>query len=308
MNIIKLTHNKSLQNSYYNVTLEYNGQFETYVIYRNTDEKIYSEIQELLKRKSIQSDGFGEDLFSILSVKGGIASAINSNKVLSDYFRLEGNTLYFKDHVLETTLANYITKVFKNRTSNTDREWKSIIRFVDNLYQNIDKHVRKELFKWIQSALTYDDKLTITEDGCFIGYKGCCLIDNIPCSIHKGTAFVDGVEHKGHIPNEVGTVITMPRVEVTNDSSITCAYGLHVGTYKYADEFQKGVLLTCKVNPRDVVSVPYDCGGQKIRCCEYKVLSVQENLMTEDVYYENEEELEDDFFDDEFEEEFDEEY
>ena len=38
-------------------------------------------------------------------------------------------------------------------------------------------------------------------------------------------------------------------------------------------------LMICKVNPRDVVSVPNDCRCQKLRCCKYEVVSEFEDLL-----------------------------
>jgi hypothetical protein len=46
---------------------------------------------------------------------------------------------------------------------------------------------------------------------------------------------------------------------------------LHVGTFAYAADYGD-VVLACEVNPADVVTVPYDYDGAKIRVCRYKVV------------------------------------
>lgn len=291
MKIIKFTQTKSneIKNNYFNIVIEHEGEIEVYTVHESNDVELYAKVEQLLKELSINSQKFRDKLFSLISVKGGIVAALYSNKILSDKFCLKNGALYFNDNLLEGTLASYVIKTFENKDTNTDRDWRSIVRFVDNLYQNVDDNVRKELFKWMNSVLKKDSRLTITEDGCFIGYKGCLLKNGQPYSIHSGTAYVDGVKHSGHIPNNVKTVISMPRSEVESDSNIHCSHGLHVGTYDYAKDFSRGVLLVCKVNPRDVVSVPSDCGGEKLRCCEYTVLQTQVDLLKEDVFYEDEE-------------------
>ena len=63
----------------------------------------------------------------------------------------------------------------------------------------------------------------------------------------------------------------MARSEVQHDPSVGCHKGLHVGTWDYASSFGRGVVLEVEVDPRDVVSVPTDCGDAKLRCCRYRV-------------------------------------
>lgn len=101
--------------------------------------------------------------------------------------------------------------------------------------------------------------LTIAEDGCFLAYKG--ITDD----------FRDC--HTGKIDNSVGQTVTMPREKVTFDPNSGCGSGLHVGSYEYAKNFGRVVVLV-KVDPADVVSVPKDYSYQKLRCCRYHVESV----------------------------------
>jgi hypothetical protein len=77
--------------------------------------------------------------------------------------------------------------------------------------------------------------------------------------------------------------------KVNGNRNSHCAAGLHVGAFDYAksyggidlDDDEGGggnKLMICKVNPRDVVSVPNDCRCQKLRCCRYEVVSEFEDL------------------------------
>jgi hypothetical protein len=156
-------------------------------------------------------------------------------------------------------------------------EWKPLVAFMENIASNPIEHSREQLFDWLNAR-----DFSILPTGEIVAYKGVeftHFLDLKPDeqalrSIHEGTAFVDGVKHKGRIPNTVGAVVTMPRDEVAHDPSVSCHTGLHVGTYDYASRWARGAMLQVAVNPADVVSVPTDASGEKVRVCRYRVLDV----------------------------------
>lgn len=48
---------------------------------------------------------------------------------------------------------------------------------------------------------------------------------------------------------------------------------VHVGSKSYASSFSNGgKVVICKINPADVVCVPYDSSQQKMRVCKYVVV------------------------------------
>ena len=147
------------------------------------------------------------------------------------------------------------------------RDPENLVRFMRRLAKNPSKRSRDQLFNWTQAK-----NMTVDEDGYLIGYKG---VTAEMLSINAGTAFVNGVETTGQIPNLVGTVVSMPRSEVQDDPTIGCSTGLHVGSWDYASGFGE-VTLEVRIDPADVVSVPKDCGFQKLRCCEYEVIAIHE--------------------------------
>jgi hypothetical protein len=77
----------------------------------------------------------------------------------------------------------------------------------------------------------------------------------------------------------------VPRSQVDGNRENGCGKGLHVGAIDYAksygginldedgDNDGGNQLMICKVNPRDVVSVPTDHKFQKLRTCRYEVVS-----------------------------------
>jgi hypothetical protein len=80
----------------------------------------------------------------------------------------------------------------------------------------------------------------------------------------------------GHIPNQPGSVISISRSYVQHDPEQGCSTGLHVGTWGYASSFGD-VTLKVEINPRDIVSVPTDCGAAKMRVSRYKVIKIIDN-------------------------------
>jgi hypothetical protein len=115
--------------------------------------------------------------------------------------------------------------------------------------------------------------MPITYDGCFLAYKA---VRNDYKDIYSGK-----------FDNSVGNVCEVPRSSVDSNRDNGCGHGLHVGAIDYAksyggintDGFEGGDndggnhLMICKVNPRDVVSVPTDSKFQKLRTCRYEVVS-----------------------------------
>jgi hypothetical protein len=102
----------------------------------------------------------------------------------------------------------------------------------------------------------------LTEDGCFVVYKK--VRENFK-DIHSGT-----------FDNSVGAIPNMPRNAVDEDSSRTCSAGLHVCSFGYLAHFGSSAnnrVVACKVNPKDVVSIPKDYGNTKMRVCRYEVIA-----------------------------------
>lgn len=173
------------------------------------------------------------------------------------------NEVVFDGDVIPETISQVILR-YKLQGRATD----NLVRFMERLLKNPSERSREMLFTWTQSR-----EMVIDIDGFIIGYKG---VSKDMLSIHSGTAAVDGVEMTGHIPNLVGTIITMDRDMVNADPNQGCSYGLHVGNWSYASSFGS-VLLEVRIDPADVVSVPRDCSFQKLRCCRYEVVAIHES-------------------------------
>jgi hypothetical protein len=130
----------------------------------------------------------------------------------------------------------------------------SLVAFWNNLKKNPSFNSRKQLFRFLQNK-----GHSLTEDGCFIGYRGVT------------EDFKD--IHTKSLDNRPGSICEIPREQVDDNPDNTCSYGLHVGSYGYAKDFGRGgKLVLVKVNPKDVVAVPNDYNGQKMRVCRFEVI------------------------------------
>ena len=163
-----------------------------------------------------------------------------------------------------------------------ERDPSGLIAFMERLAKNPSENSRDQLWNWVQAK-----DLTIDADGYIVGYKGVVSryagtdkfpLDRYPYeSSSSGHGFVDGTEVEyNNLPMGVGAVISMPRAEVQDNPTQGCSTGLHVGTHNYAQGYARGALLEVRFDPSDVVSVPSDCGWQKLRCCRYEVVAIHE--------------------------------
>jgi hypothetical protein len=145
--------------------------------------------------------------------------------------------------------------------------WGPVGNFLENVQQNPSYRAIQELYKFLEHRV-----LPITDNGHFLAYKAVR---------HDWTD-----KHSRTFDNSVGKVVRMPRNAVNDDAREGCSTGLHVGSIEYVNGFREpgDHVVICRVNPRDVVSVPFDAGCTKLRCCEYEVVGEYTGDLTELVY------------------------
>lgn len=205
------------------------------------------------------------DLYRLADAAATVADTLRR---LSERVTIKGDTIYFDGDEMENRLTRHIVDMIRTG----DENYAGYVKFLENVKANPSRPSRKALFKFLDKH-----GLTITRDGCFIGYKG---VSSDGRSIHFGNEDVtvtlaDGtVEiHKGRIPYPVGATVEMARSLVDPDRDSACSVGLHVGTHDYATSYaSSGLFMTVSVNPRDVVAVPSDSNDAKIRAHRLTVL------------------------------------
>ena len=204
----------------------------------------------------------GEDEGGLVGLFDATDGVVARFRELTDRVSYMDGLIYFDGDPVVERLSSTIMRMVQG-----DEDFSPMVRFLENLMLNPNEHSRSMLFDWMVANRGF----TITPDGHFIAYKG---VTDRGTSLHAGPAIVNGNQMNGYIPNEIGSIITMPRGNVQFDSHVGCSVGLHVGVWEYAHSFGRGRTLKVKVNPRDVVSVPTDCSAQKMRVCRYEVLDI----------------------------------
>lgn len=215
----------------------------------------------LYYEKAVSAMAEGEDL-TMQDIRDTKA-IITPLEELSDRVSVNDDVITFDGEPVHDALARTVHRYWREQ-----RPYGGLLRFMERLSCNPHPHSQEHLWQWVS-----DRNLEVDKQGFFIAYKG---VRNDLTSISSGWANVDDVLVEGNIPNEEGTVISMPRSEVEHDPAVGCSFGLHVGTESYARSFGHGTVVVCRVDPKDVVSVPTDCGFEKMRVCRYEVVDVWE--------------------------------
>lgn len=174
------------------------------------------------------------------------------SEVTDGLVTVKNGNVFYDGEQLSSELVTRITEMLSEGQSPLP-----FIKFLNNLMNNPSKHSVDQLFDFLKHA-----GLPITENGHVIGYK------------KVKEDYTDW--YSGKFKNTPGSVHKMKRNSVDDDPNQTCSYGFHVGTLKYArDTFNPGhgLIVLVSFDPADVVSVPVDYNGQKLRTCQYKVLS-----------------------------------
>ena len=175
-------------------------------------------------------------------------------------------TVYYKG----TQLINPIVDTIKTMMSH-GLDFKPMVRLLERAMKSGSHKVVNELFKFLEAC-----GCTITEDGCFLAYK---TVDS---------DYMDKYSHT--ICNKVGSPIPRKeRWEVDDNCSRTCSKGYHVGALAYAGpggwyNSSSDHVMICKVPPEDVVAVPNDHSGQKLRVCWYEVVGEFQSELKSTVY------------------------
>lgn len=164
--------------------------------------------------------------------------------------RIADGTLYYQDIELRSGLVDRILD-----SMNKGEDFEFYLPFLENLLENPSPKAVSRLFDFLVA-----NDIEITEDGHFIGWK-------VVRSDYKD-------HHSGTFDNSPGQTVKMPRTRVNDNDEVTCSNGLHVCSKSYIKHFSCSTsrVVSVKVHPRDVVSIPVDYGDAKMRTCQYEVL------------------------------------
>jgi len=161
----------------------------------------------------------------------------------------DGVFWYNNDYKLPKAISDKLYDLYIN-----EYDYDPLINFINNLSQNPSKTAVEELYLFLNSG-----NLPITQDGHFIAYKKV-MDDYTDCYTRS-------------FDNSIGQVLEMPRFAVDDNRNNTCSSGFHFCSYDYLQGFSGSRVMTVKINPRDVVSIPSDYNNTKGRTCKYEVIA-----------------------------------
>ena len=171
----------------------------------------------------------------------------------------QGDSLYLDGELLNESLTLRLLNFIDNGLP-----CDYLIKFIRKLRLNPSFNSRNMLFKFLEN-----NGHPITQDGNFIAYRGV-------------TAGFKDV-HTGTFDNSVGSTCSVPRDSVDDNPNNTCSSGLHVACFEYAKGFGSAT-VEVEVDPKDVVCVPTDYNGTKMRVCKFTVKAVSKAMLNQDLY------------------------
>ena len=213
---------------------------------------------ELLKQALFE--GRYEDVPQYLDIVKAVEDFVEGDVEVKE------EVVYYKGHRLHGVVVDKLLEMLRAGLKDSA----PLTNFISRLQANPSANSVNELY----SFLSYKS-LSTTPEGKVLGYKGV-QSDYWSTTGNADTIVIQGETNERHqILNEVGSTIEVARRCVDDNKDNHCSFGLHVGSYDYANSWagQDGRLLVVEFDPEDAVSVPTDCNFQKLRVSKYRVVS-----------------------------------
>lgn len=227
-----------------------------YQVSKEIEPERYGELRKAIQEKN--SDAFIDALIPKVRIV----------KYAHEYFEVDDNgIMYFKDRLNEQIPEVIAKRILSFLDDNLPIE--PLVNFWKNLRKNPSQNSKNMLYEFLEK-----NHHPITPEGYFIAYKKVTK---------QNGKLVDSHTHT--FDNSVGLTVVMDRKDVVEDKHTSCAPGLHVASWEYAQSFSGTVLIEVLVNPENVVSVPSDYKQQKMRCCEYTVIDIISESGTDNKKY-----------------------
>ena len=200
-----------------------------------------------------------EDLGDLLDIAKAVEDFVEGEIEVKD------EVVYYRGHRLHGVVVEKLLEMLRAGMKDSA----PLTNFITRLQANPSANSVNELY----SFLSYK-ALPTTPEGKVLGYKGV-KEDFYSSTGNADTIVVQGTTNESHqIFNGVGETIEVARRCVDDNKDNHCSYGLHVGSYDYANGWagEDGRLLVVEFDPEDAVSVPTDCDFQKLRVSKYRVI------------------------------------
>ena len=201
-----------------------------------------------------------EDVGQYLDLKKAVEDFVDGD------VEIKIEVVYYKGFRLAGVVVDKLLDMLRSGMKDSS----PLVNYIKRLMENPSSNSIEELYTFLGYK-----SLPITPDGKILGYKG--VQDNFYSSTgNADTVVVQGTTNERHqIFNGVGETIEVQRRCVDDNKDNHCSWGLHIGSFDYADGWSgcDGKLLLVEFDPQDAVSVPSDCSFQKLRVCKYTVVA-----------------------------------
>lgn len=201
-----------------------------------------------------------DDLGDLIDIVKAVENFVEGDIEVRD------EVVYYKNHRLHGVVVDKLLEMLRAGMKDSA----PLTNFITRLQANPSANSVNELY----SFMSYKS-LANTPEGLVLGYKGV-QSDYWSTTGNADTIVLQGKTNERHqILNEVGATIEVARRCVDDNKDNHCSFGLHVGSFDYADSWagESGRLLLVEFDPADAVSVPTDCDFQKLRVSKYRVVS-----------------------------------
>jgi hypothetical protein len=201
-----------------------------------------------------------DDLGDLLDIAKAVENFVEGDVEVKD------EVVYYKGHRLHGVVVDKLLEMLRAGMKDSA----PLVNFITRLQSNPSANSVNELY----SFMSYKS-LPNTPEGKILGYKGV-QSDFWSNTGNADTIVLQGQTNERHqIFNGVGETIEVARRCVDDNKDHHCSFGLHIGSYDYANNWagEDGRLLIVEFDPEDAVSVPTDCDFQKLRVSKYRVIS-----------------------------------
>lgn len=187
-----------------------------------------------------------------------LLSLYDSAKALSKWsdsnLTVTSSSVLYNGVAIPADVENFLINLFLSDPSNKEAfgAWSQYLGLITN--PDVSFKVAERLFLFLSK-----NDLTITPDGYVLAWKVV------------RPDFKD--KYSGKFDNSPGQVLQMARNKVNDNDNDYCSYGFHVCSWDYLSGFAShgDAVVQVKVHPADVMSIPLDYNGEKVRVCKYSV-------------------------------------
>lgn len=233
----------SFKNSEIKETLTFDADHSEF----NTAKEIALEVIDLLQNEQKIKRSIYERTKKIHTVADKVANWTNGDIVITP------SRVTLKGKEIGSDLASFLIELLeRNNDAFKMQAWANFLKVIDSADSF---KISNRLFAFLEKT-----DLRIDENGNVLAWK-------VVRPDYKD-------KHSRTFDNSPGQILEMPRNEVNDDDNSYCSYGFHICSWGYLSHFASSgdKVVQVRVAPADIISIPLDYNGEKVRCCKYEVV------------------------------------